>query len=251
MRLVLISFLFNLLYCSNAQVPGSGFPKANDSACIHDMQLAKMHADTGRIRCCVNATWDLPQARMYPVLDSICRLFGLLLHPEPGVERDVKNVNDPNTYTCYTDFMDRELEKKFGTGFKKRLLFMADSIYIETHANDPIPSYFCDSPPSYPKSKELLSKDFFSEWHFPPNCPLVRNCDFRVIFSVNVNGQAADYKFYYTDNIPINKECISKLKTQICKTLDKINHWNPGILGNHKVNSFGDLMVDLFQKEIW
>jgi hypothetical protein len=150
--------------------------------------------------------------------------------------------------------MDRELEHKFGTGFKKSLLKLADSIYIYSHEKDTIPAYFCDRAPSYWKSKKVLTNDFFSNFHLPPNCPKNRNgyeTAIRILFTVNTNGHASDYRFYYSDNLPISKECISALKQQITNAFNRLNKWKPGILGNKKVISFGDLLLDPFKKEIW
>lgn len=219
----------------------------NDTLCLQNFKQAKIDYDSGQHKFCINATWDYPFARMYDVLDSICKTKNLIFAPYPFTEHDYGF----DSYTCYSNFMDSMLYKKHGLNFKNLLVKEADSIFKVRHITDTLPAYYCDKAPTYFKDNDGLTKDFFSNFHLPDTCDFVRNCsscDFRVLFVVDLAGHPSHFEIYNSE-YP-NYTCVGLLKENIIKTLKKIGKWIPGELGNRKVISYGDVMINVFNKRI-
>lgn len=229
------------------QLTGYGQMPSDDSSCIQNLSQAKKDYELGQHKFCINATWDLPFARMYNILDSLCKTKSLVFAPYPYIEHDVGF--DP--YTCYSNFMDSMLFKKHGSNFKSILIKEADSIFKARHINDTIPAYHCDKAPTYFKDTDTLTKDFFSNFHLPDTCDFIRNCsscDFRVLFIVDLSGHPSHFEIYHSDSA--NFTCVDLVKENIIKSIKRIGKWIPGELGNRKVISYGDIMVNIFNKRI-
>jgi hypothetical protein len=191
---------------------------------------------------------------MYSELDSICRFYGIIYQPDKGVEQDVQFGDF--THGCYKAFMDREISSKFGSGFIEKILNEADSIYIAKSSKDTVPNYFCDKRPE--ACSKNFTKDFFSNFHYPKSCNLnslcfgceeCTDCNFRVLFLVDTNGFATEYKFYGSHS-RFKNESINEIKEHIINCLENFNCWTPGILGNHKVLTYGDLLIDFSRRNI-
>jgi|GEM_PF-6263426 hypothetical protein len=220
---------------------------STDSSCRQNLVQAEKDYESGQHKFCVNATWDYPFSRMYDILDSICTSKKIMLAPYPFTEHDVGI--DP--YTCYSNFMDSMLYKEHGINFKTNLINEADSIFKHRVIKDTIPAYYCDKSPSYYKGNETLTSDFFSAFHLPDSCDFLRNCsscDFRVQFIVDLNGRVSHFEIYKTGYSKYT--CIDLIKVSIIKTLKTIGKWIPGEIGNKKVISYGDVLINIFKKQI-
>jgi hypothetical protein len=221
---------------------------SKDSLCLLNLNQAKYDYESGLHKFCINATWDLPFARMYDILDSICKTKNLILTPYPYTEHDVGF--DP--YTCYSDFMDKMLKKKYGQNFKDVLINKADSIFKTKHINDTIPAYFCDKRPTYYKDNETLIKDFFFYFSMQDSCNYIINCsscDFRVLFIVDLMGHSSNFEIY--NSTITEKDCVDFVKGKIIEALKKIDNWIPGELDNRKIISYGDILVNIKNNYIY
>jgi hypothetical protein len=221
---------------------------STDSSCLQNLIQAKKDYESGQHKFCVNATWDYPFSRMYDVLDSICTSKKIILAPYPSTEHDIGT--DP--YTCYSNFMDSMLYKEHGITFKTSLINEADSIFKRRVIKDTIPAYYCDKSPAYYKDYEILTSDFFSAFHLPDTCDFFKNCsscDFRVLFIVDTNGCVSHFEIYNADYSKY--ACVDLIKVNIIKTLKTIGRWLPGEIGNRKVISYGDVMINIFKRQIY
>lgn len=233
--------IFTLHTNSYSQIP------FDDSLCLKNLNQAKTDYDSGQHKFCINATWDLPFARMYTILDSLCKTKNLTFTPYPFTEHCIGF--DP--YICYSRFMDGMLYKEYGLNIKNTLVKEADSLFKVRHINDTIPAYYCDKSPTYYKDNETLARDFFLNFYLPDSCDFLRNCsscDFRVLFIVDLSGHASNFKIY-NSNYP-KYTCVDLVKANIIKALKKIENWIPGELGNRKVISYGDVMINIFNKRV-
>lgn len=228
-------------------------PSLKDTLCKKDLIRAKNDLASGKLKFCEGYTWDFPHSRMFPQLDSICKTYGLIFSPDSGVERDVQFMDDPNTYTCYSDFMDREIANRFGTDFKNRLRKQADSIFINKALNDTIAEYECDIRPYGFTDWEC---EFFSMFGFPENCPLKTNCQhcqIRVDFVIDTTGKAINFSYYFAKQFPLSNSCKHVYEREIWIALDKAfihRSWSPGIISNRKVASTVGYLFDLLNHDI-
>lgn len=232
-------------------------PNAEDTLCIYEVQLAKKDFNSGLLKFYPGAVWDFPYARMFDELDSLCQLYGLVFNPYSGMEQDVGIPGQ--TFGCYNDFMDREIAKRFGDGFEKKLIDEADSIFISKHINDTLRGYLCDEsfryckPYDYTLEVDDLASDFFSNFIYPANCQInssCKGCDIRVDFVVDTNGHAFNYEFCCTEDISLTIPCLDEIKKNIIGALEKISCWKPGELDHHKVVSTRGFIIDIVNRTI-
>ena len=232
---VLIVFRVSYIQASN-----------DDSTCAQFLKKAKADCELGRLRFCTTASWDYPRARMFDVLDSLCKSKKLIFSPYLYSEHDYGF--DP--YTCYVRYMDSVVNAKFGVNFIENMEKIADSIYIAKHKNDTILYYLCDKRPEYYKDNEALTRDFFSEFHLPRVCECLikcNDCEFRVSFVVDLNGNASNYVVYGWN---VENICLEEVKKEIVKALSIVGQWIPGELGGRKIISLGDVMIDVKNKRV-
>jgi hypothetical protein len=216
-------------------------PNRKDTLCINEVARAKKDFAAGELKFHPGAVWDYPYSRMFPTLDSLCKVQGLIFDPYTGVEHD---VGIPGvTYGCYEAFMNREVEKKFGKGFRANIIRQADSIFIAKKINDTIPYHECDEP-TY-NCDEQFEHDFFARVKLPDKCGSDslcndRNngaCSFRISFVVDTSGHATAYDLFDDSKYLFSPSCMNEIKNSIAAALETLNCWHPAKLGNQKVIS--------------
>jgi hypothetical protein len=254
MRAFFFLFFFFCLSEGNAQQDAYiDHPDSKDTLCIKELTRAKKDIAAGKLRYCGGYVWDYPYSRMFPELDSLCKIYEIIFTPDTGIERDVRFVDDPNTYYCYANFMNREIAKRFGSDFMQGLVKQADSIFISKSFVDTVPGYLCDVQPS---SFDGWSDEFFKQFRFPDTCPLKTNCqscEITIWFVVDIIGRASNLEFFYSKGFPLNDACKNLYQEEILRACNRVcdnKCWVPGMAANRKVISTTDFLIDLINHKI-
>ncbi len=118
------------------------------------------------------AKWDIKNGKL-KVIQQMGFLYGLIryehelkqLCKEKGLPFEVELLGcvgfEGQTQGCYGNYMDKELEAKFGVSFKEKLYLQADSLFLmNTIANNKaVSTYDCDEGHRLPYETERTSDD--------------------------------------------------------------------------------------------
>ena len=110
-----------------------------DSLCLREIALAKSQIDSGKIVFTLKTGEGSYNTRQSKRLKELCKKYSLKFGYD---EIEDSFSNEYERPGCYGAFMDEAIEKKFGNGFRKKLLREADELIIAN--NDTVDAYECD-----------------------------------------------------------------------------------------------------------
>lgn len=226
----------------------SANPNLNDSLCINDENRAKADIKNGVVSFCCGMGMAGPLIRGEKYLVKLCEKYHLQFQTE--MYNDV--IREGQTQGCYEGYMDRIIEKKYGNGFKKRLLYEADSMLIAS--NDTIEYYFCDehTRPHLPGQVDAectlaipLNKDLKHKLNYSENGDYLF-MDIR--FYIDTIGNPSSYylQFYDAKETKTNGKYEDELWKIALAELKKYPHWVPGEINGHKVVTDNNVRVQFY-----
>lgn len=110
-----------------------------DLLCLHELKLAKAQVNSGKVVFTLKRGEGAYNARQAKRLKELCKNYKLYFDFD---EIEDSFENEYERAGCYGAFMDEVIEKKFGVGFREKLLKEADELSIAN--NDTINAYECD-----------------------------------------------------------------------------------------------------------
>lgn len=112
---------------------------SRDLLCLDELKLAKAQVDSGKVVFTLKRGEGAYNTRQAKRLKELCEKYKLYFGFD---EIEDSFENEYERAGCYGAFMDEVIEKKFGVGFREKLLKEADELSIAN--NDTINAYECD-----------------------------------------------------------------------------------------------------------
>ena len=204
-----------------------------------------------------NVNKDESAARCLPQLKMLCKHYGLNMKLNIiGYEME-KSQQQLEKETA----MDKSLDKKFGLGFRNRLLKKADSLFVATSQKAIIPFEYCDywphpasetedqykAAPLEPIRAIGLEKKLWGQLRMDEygNAP-----SFSISFTVSKKGMLSRFKTednFVSAALKNNRLLFVKLKSIVQKTIMQEAPWVAGKIASKAVTTSYTLTVNFYK----
>jgi len=255
-------FLFTILSfsCKRKTNFHSKFEKIpkSDTVCLNELANAKIEIANGRLTYChftgAPGYWPL---RAEIQMDSLLKLYKIEYRNEgsPCVIENNKN------YNCYCDYMQEEINNKYGKKSTDSLLYLSDSFYISKRLGDTYEYGNWDNSPQFPGEKvndptnhSGLQSAFEKLMPYPVDYHFKSDSNSLALVKINLNidengvAKVTDYEFvfydYKTKESDFNTDIYKKAKDIFLPLIEK-TRWTPATIKKMNVKSKNEIFLYL------
>ncbi len=228
---------------------------ASDSICIREVAQAKKDLAKGKLVFCDYRLY--PYGRAEVEMAALLEKFNVLY--KKAYASDV--IVEGHTNNCYGDFMQEQIDFKYGDGFTDSLQNIADSLFISKHLDEVYSYGTYDVPPVFPgdikpdeRSHEGLQAAFDTKVVYPTTYkynPEGNSLSLVQIYvDIDETGKAKvkNYDFVYWNSITkeerFNKD-VYKRFAAIFVPLIENTKWIPAKTKSFSVKSENEIAISL------
>lgn len=241
----LTAFILTLFSCTTKTKSRFDDVSKTDTTCLKAVKKAKTDVQKGKLTFCHFAGSLLYNPlRSGNEMDSLLKTFDIDYKEE--ITSDV--IFEGQTQGCYCDFMEEQIDNKFGKTFIDSLLNVSDSLYVVKNINDTFYYANCDTRPNYPSDtdthpdeySEIFQSDFEKSLKYPVGYIKRPNYDSSAFVDVHLyvdkSGNAVITGYWFLFDMKTNHKYEKYFEKEIEKAMRK-KGWTPATIRNQKVNS--------------